>query len=119
PVREQEPTVLMSDDCVCGDAHVHDDTIPIDRPGPLRRVESRRRHTVSSQPASEDHAAGAVRRRARWSELGWTAVLLAIGIVQVIRQQWFDAAIYGFMVAMIAADAFGLLADRTRTRFRP
>ena len=74
---------------------------------------------MSSQPASEDHAARAVRRRPRWSELGWTGVLLAIGIVQVIRQQWFDAAIYGFMVVMIAADVVGLLPDRARNRSRP
>jgi hypothetical protein len=74
---------------------------------------------VSSQPASEDHAAGAVRRRPQWSELGWIGVLVAIGIVQVIRQQWFDAAIYGFMVVMIGADAIGLLPPRARTRSRP
>jgi len=74
---------------------------------------------VSSQPAPEDRHAGAIRRRPRWSELGWIAVLAAIGIVQVIRQQWFDAAVYGLMVVMITADARGLLPDRAAVRSRP
>lgn len=46
-------------------------------------------------------------------------VLAAIGIVQVIRQQWFDAAIYGLVVAVVVADAMGLLPDRARSRSRP
>ena len=71
---------------------------------------------MSTQPASEDHAADAVRRRPRWSELGWIGILAAIGIVQIIRQQWFDSAVYALMVVIISADAVGLLSDRPRPR---
>jgi hypothetical protein len=73
---------------------------------------------VSTQPASEEeHAADAARRRRpRWSELCWIGVLAAIGIVQVVRGQWFDVAVYALVVTMLAADATGLLPDRTRAR---
>jgi hypothetical protein len=72
---------------------------------------------VTTQPASEEeHAADAARRRPRWSELCWIGVLAAIGIVQIVRGQWFDVAVYALVVTMLAADAVGLLPDRTRAR---
>jgi len=72
---------------------------------------------VTTQPASEEHAADAERRRRpRWSELCWIGVLAAIGIVQIVRGQWFDVAVYALVVIVVAADATGLLPDRTRAR---
>lgn len=71
---------------------------------------------MTTQPASEEHAAHAARRRPRWSELCWIGVLTAIGIVQVVRGQWFDAAVYALLVTLLATDATGLLPDRPRAR---
>jgi len=65
---------------------------------------------------SPEDAADAVRRRPRWSELCWIGVLAAIGVVQVIRGQWFDAIVYALLVTVTTTDAVGLLPERTRTR---
>ncbi|MDL9978053.1 hypothetical protein [Microbacterium candidum] len=65
---------------------------------------------------SHEEAAEAARRRPRWSELCWIGVLAAIGVVQVIRGQWFDAVVYGLLVTVLTTDAVGLVPERTRTR---
>lgn len=65
---------------------------------------------------SPEDAADAVHRRPRWSELCWIGILTAIGVVQVIRGQWFDAVLYGVLVTIVTTDAVGLLPERTRTR---
>ena len=48
-------------------------------------------------------AAGARRRAVRWPVLCWVAVLLLTGIVQVVRVQWFDAAVFGAAAVVVMA----------------
>lgn len=44
-----------------------------------------------------------------WDAWGWLFVMTAIGVVQLVRQQWGDALIFGVTAATLAADASGLL----------
>jgi hypothetical protein len=66
---------------------------------------------------SQEHpepAAGARRRgrrRPTWGAVLWIAILCAIGIVQVLRLQWFDALVLLAMTGALAADAWGLLPN--------
>jgi hypothetical protein len=47
------------------------------------------------------------------------AVLAAIGVVQVIRRQGFDTAMYALMVTLIFADVTGRFRDRAHRRSLP
>ncbi len=58
------------------------------------------------------------RRGLRWSEAAWLAILMAIGIVQIVRAQWFDAAVFLVVVLALGADAAGLM-PHFRSRVRP
>lgn len=53
----------------------------------------------------------AVGHRIGWVVGCWIGVLLLTGVVQVVRQQWFDAAV--FLVAAVAV-AFGPVVPHTR-----
>lgn len=67
--------------------------------------------TTSGEHASED-----ARRAPRWSELCWIGILAAIGVVQIVRTQWFDVAVYAVLVAVVTMDATGMLPERSRAR---
>jgi hypothetical protein len=56
------------------------------------------------------------RRGVRWSEALWLGILTAIGAVQIVRAQWFDAVVYFGAVAVLVADAAGLIPATSRRR---
>lgn len=58
------------------------------------------------------------RRRLTWGGAAWLFVLVATGIVQIIRRQWIDTAIFGAAALLLAADAAGLFPGG-RPRARP
>ena len=68
-------------------------------------------------PKDDPHVAPAqVRRRLTWGGAAWLFVLVATGIVQIVRRQWIDAAIFGAAALLLTADAAGLFpVGRPRT----
>ena len=44
-------------------------------------------------------------RRVRWGPVAWVGVLLAIGAVQLVRAQWFDAVVFVGVSAALAVGA--------------
>lgn len=69
---------------------------------------------VGTPPPAEPrtHEAAADARTARALRLPvavWLGILAAIGVVQIVRAQWFDVAVYAVAVAVLTADALGLL----------
>lgn len=46
-----------------------------------------------------------MRRRIGWGSVAWLGILIAIGAVQVVRAQWFDAALFLGCAAVLAIDA--------------
>ncbi|GAA1997863.1 hypothetical protein [Microbacterium ulmi] len=60
-------------------------------------------------------------RALSWGARGWLFVVVAIGLVQLLRRQWGDAIIFGVTAFALTADASGLLPlegswRRPRTR---
>lgn len=61
------------------------------------------------------HGASAPPRGVRWGPATWIGILLAIGAVQVVRAQWFDAAVFFAVSLVLAVDAMrGRPRDRSR-----
>lgn len=50
-------------------------------------------------------AAEPLQRRIRWGAVSWIGILLAIGVVQLVRAQWFDAAVFLVVSLVLAVDA--------------
>lgn len=40
-----------------------------------------------------------------WGAVAWIAILAAIGVVQLVRAQWFDAAVFFAVAVLLAVDA--------------
>ncbi len=59
------------------------------------------------------------RRRMSRGALAWLGIVAAIGVVQLFRRQWGDAAIFGGAAALIAAEALGMLRLGDRLRRPP
>jgi hypothetical protein len=49
-------------------------------------------------------------------EFAWIAIVVAIGVVQVVRAQWFDAGVFAAAAVALAADATGRLSAATSRR---
>jgi len=79
----------------------------MDPPEPVRRGADDASSSDAQGRAAHD--IGRASRRPRWSELIWLGILAAIGVVQVVRMQWFDAAVYAAVVALLIADLMGVL----------
>lgn len=73
------------------------------------REDARAGQDGAAEQVSAGDARALGRRRLRWSEAAWVAILVAIGVVQIVRAQWFDAIVYGVAVGALLADATGLL----------
>jgi hypothetical protein len=77
--------------------------------------------TVGDPKDESEVAPARVRRRLTWGGAAWLFVLVATGIVQIIRRQWIDAAFFGAAALLLAADAAGLFPvgrPRPRPRMR-
>ena len=82
------------------------------------REDTGRRPRDAGRPESSMLAPSERRRAPRWPEVVWLAILTAIGVVQIVRAQWFDAAVFFGAVLALAADSFGL-GPSVRKRRRP
>jgi hypothetical protein len=78
---------------------------------PLRELGADRRASAQGEPV-----AGRPRLGVRWSEWLWLTILTAIGVVQIIRAQWFDAVVFFVVVVALLVDAFGLIPAVSRGR---
>ena len=61
------------------------------------------------EPAADHAGDGDVRRRRVLSAAPWVLMLLAVGVVQAVRAQWVDAALFLFVAAGLALDASGVI----------
>jgi len=52
-------------------------------------------------------------RRIPWGPVAWIGILVAIGFVQLVRAQWFDAAVFLVVAAVLSLDAM-LVRPRAR-----
>lgn len=68
--------------------------------------------------ASSGATAHSLPHRTRWGAISWVGILLAIGIVQVVREQWFDACVFFGVSAVLVVDGVRPLA-RNRARGAP
>ena len=55
-------------------------------------------------------------RGLRWGAVSWIGILLAIGVVQLVRAQWFDAGVFFAVSTVLVADS---LRGGTATGERP
>lgn len=69
------------------------------RPGGARSADYDDEVTVSAPGPAP------ARRAQRWGAAAWIAILLLIGVVQIIRAQWFDAAVFLVAAPLLAVDA--------------
>lgn len=44
-------------------------------------------------------------RRVLWGAFAWVAILVAIGVVQLVREQWFDASVFLVVAGVLSFDA--------------
>jgi hypothetical protein len=59
---------------------------------------------ATGEPVDDpDAALRADRRRLTWGGAAWLFVLAAIGVVQIVRGQWIDAAIFGVTTLLLVA----------------
>lgn len=65
-----------------------------------------------AQPEASSH-------RLRWGAAAWIGILLAIGAVQAVRAQWFDAAVFFAIAAVLLIEALGRRKGERRTGERP
>lgn len=75
---------------------------------------------MSSQDHAQPHAGASTHAHARptWGAVCWLGILTAIGIVQIVRAQWFDAAVFFGTAVLLVADAYGWLPPAPRRRRR-
>lgn len=50
-----------------------------------------------------------------WGAFAWLGILAAIGVVQLLRRQWGDAAIFATATVIVGADAVGAVRSGRRT----
>jgi len=71
---------------------------------------------VSTNGSTHDDDAVERATRPTLGELAWIGIVVAIGIVQVVRLQWFDALVFAAAALAIIADSTGRLPSSSRVR---
>ena len=74
---------------------------------------------AAEHPIADPEPRGAeasVRPRMGFASWAWLFVVVAIGVVQLLRRQWGDAAVFGAAAVLLAVDAAGLVRLGARAR---